>query len=167
MSNSLWPHGLQHARFPYTSLYPSLLKFMSIESVMLSNHLILCCPLLLLPSIFLSIRVFSNELALCIRWAKYWNFSINHSNEYSGWCPLVLTGLISLQSRRLSRVFSSTTVRKHQFFNPQPSLWSNSHIQTWLLEKRSLWLDGPLSAKWCLWFLICCLDYFNVFGFVF
>ena len=61
----------------------SLLKLMSIESVRASNHLILCCPLLL-PSIFLSIRVFSNESALCIRWAKYWSFSISHSNEYSG-----------------------------------------------------------------------------------
>ena len=62
----------------------SLLKFMSIESLMLSNHLILCHPLLLLPSIFPSIRVFSNELALCIRWPKYWSFSISPSNEYSG-----------------------------------------------------------------------------------
>ena len=64
----------------------SLLKLMSIESVMLPNHLILCCPLLLLPSVFPSIKVFSNELALCIRWPKYWsfNFSISPSNEYSG-----------------------------------------------------------------------------------
>ena len=64
----------------------SLLKFMSTESVMLSNHLILCCPLLLLPSVFPSIRVFSRELALCIRWPKYWSFSlsISPSNEYSG-----------------------------------------------------------------------------------
>ena len=62
----------------------SLLKFMSIESAMLSNHLMLCRPLLLLPSIFPSIRVFSNELALCIRWPKYWSFSISPSNEYSG-----------------------------------------------------------------------------------
>ena len=64
----------------------SLLKFMSIESVMPSNHLILCCPLLLLPSIFPSIRVFSNESVLCIRWPKYWSFSfsISPSNEYSG-----------------------------------------------------------------------------------
>ena len=62
----------------------SLLKFMSIESVMLSNHFILCCPLLLLPSVFLSIRVFSNESALHIRWPKYWSFSISPANEYSG-----------------------------------------------------------------------------------
>ena len=70
VSNSLRPHGPQHARLPCPS--PTrLLKLMSIESMMPSNHLILCCPLLLLPSIFPSIRVFSNELALCIRWPKY------------------------------------------------------------------------------------------------
>ena len=79
----------------------SLLKLVSVESVMPSNHLILCCPLLLLPSIFPSIRVFSTESAFHIRWSKHWSFSfsISPSNEYSGWCPLVLTGLISLQSK--------------------------------------------------------------------
>ena len=84
MSNSLWPHGLQHTRLPFTISW-SLLKVMSIESVMPSNHLILCHPLLLLPSIFLSIRVFSNESVLRIRWPKYWSFSFNisPSNEYS------------------------------------------------------------------------------------
>ena len=83
---TLQPHGLQHARPPCPSPTPSLLKFMSIGLVMPSNHLILCCPLLLLPSIFPSIKVFSNESALCIRWPKYWSFSftINPSNEYSG-----------------------------------------------------------------------------------
>ena len=74
----------------------SLLKFMSIESVMPSNHLILCHPLLLLPSIFPSIRVFSNELVLHIRWPKCWSFSISPSNEYQDWFLLGLTGLISL-----------------------------------------------------------------------
>ena len=79
VSNSLRPHGLQHARPPYSSPSPgSLLKPMSIESVMPSNHLILCCPLLLLPSIFPSIRVFSNESVLCIRWPKYWVFQLQH-----------------------------------------------------------------------------------------
>ena len=100
-----------------------------------SNHLILCCSLLLLPSIFPSIRVFSNESVLCIRWLKYWSFGISPSNEYSGLIPLGLTGLISLQSKGLSRTFSSTTVQKCQFFGSQPSLWSNSHIHTRLLEK--------------------------------
>ena len=68
------------------------------------------------------------------RWPSYWSFSISPSNEYSGWFPLGLTGLI-LPSKGLSRVFSSTTVQKHQFFSTQPSLWSNSHIHTCLLEK--------------------------------
>ena len=74
--------------------------------------------------IFPSIRVFSNELALCIRWPNYWSFSFNTSpsNDYSGWFPLGLTSLISLLSKGLSRVFSSTTIRKHQFFGTQPSL---------------------------------------------
>ena len=110
----------------------SSLKFMSIESVMPSNHLILCHPLFLLPSVFCSIRVFSNELALHIRWSKYWSFSygISPSKEYSGLISLGLTGLISLLSKGFSRVFFSTTIQKHQFFGAQPSLWSNSHIYT-------------------------------------
>ena len=96
----------------------SLLKLMSIKSVMPFNHLILCCPLLL-PSIFPCIRVFSNESVLCIRWPKYWSFSfsISPSSEYSG-----LTGSISLQSKGLPRVFSNTTVHKHQLFGTQLSL---------------------------------------------
>ena len=120
------------------SISRSLLKFLSIESVMPSNHLTFCCPLLLLPLIFPSIRMFSSELALCIRWPEYWNFSfsISPSNEYSGLISLGLAGLISLQSKRLSRVFSSTTVWKQQFFGAQPYLWANSHIHAWLLEKH-------------------------------
>ena len=72
------------------------------------------------------------------------------------WSPLGWTGLISLQSKGLSRVFSITTVRKHQFFKAQLSLWSHSHNHTWLLEKPQLWLCRPWSAKWCLfsWTLI-------------
>ena len=88
MSNSLPHHGLHNARLPCLSIpsSQSLLKLMSIESVMPSNHLILCCPLLLLPSTFPSIRVFSNESLLHIKWQKYWSFSFNisPSNEYSG-----------------------------------------------------------------------------------
>ena len=79
--------GLQHARLPCPSPSPrAWLKFVSIELVMASNHLVLCCPLHLLPSIFPSIRVFSNEVALCIRWTEYWgfSFSISPSSEYSG-----------------------------------------------------------------------------------
>ena len=106
-------------------------------SVTLSNHLILCHPLLLLLSILPSLRGFHNESALGIRWPKCWSFSlsISPSNEYSGLMPLGLTGLISLQSKALSRVFFNTTVQKHQFFSAQPSLWCNSHNHTWLLEK--------------------------------
>ena len=74
-----------------------------------------------------------------------------------GWFPLGWTGLISLQSKGLSRVFSNTTVQKHQFFATQPSLWSNSHIHSWLLKKTYLWLYTPLSAKWCLCVLMHCL----------
>ena len=88
MSDSLQPHGLQHARLPFLSITNSwsLLKFMSIRLVMPSNHLILCRPFLLLPSVFTRFRVFSSESGLCIRWPKYWTFSFNisPSNEYSG-----------------------------------------------------------------------------------
>ena len=110
----------------------SLPKFMSIESVMPSNHLILCHPLLLLPSMFPSIRVFSNESVLRVRWLKYWNFNISPSNEYSGLISFTID-LLDLQG--FSIVFSNTTVQKHQFFDAQLSFWSNSHIHTWLLEK--------------------------------
>ena len=104
----------------------SLLKLMSIESVMPSNHLILCCPLLLLPAIFpsISIKVFSNELALLIRWPKHWsfNFSISPFNKYSGLSSFRIDWFDLLKAKGLSRVFSNTTVQKHQFFNTQPSL---------------------------------------------
>ena len=115
----------------------SLCKLMSIESVMPSNHLILCRPLLLLPSIFPSVRVFFNESVLRIRWPKYWSFSFSTvlPMNIQDWFPLGLSGLISLQSEGLSRVFSNTTAQKHQFFNIQLSLWSSSHIHTRVLEK--------------------------------
>ena len=102
----------------------SLPKLMSIESVMPSNHLILCCPLLLLPSIFPSIRVFSNESALHIRWPNYWSFSFNisPSNEHPGLTSFRMDWLDLLAVQELSRVFSSTTVQKHQFFGAQLSL---------------------------------------------
>ena len=84
VSNSLQPHGLQHARLFCPSTISEFAQLMSIKAVMPSKHLILCRPLLLLPSIFPSIRVFSNESTLCIRWPKYWSFSISPSNEYLG-----------------------------------------------------------------------------------
>ena len=122
----------------------SLLRLMSIESVMPSNHLILCRPLLLLPSIFPSIRVFSNESILCMRLPKYWSFSFNisPSNEHPRLISFRMFWLDLLQSKGLSRVFSNTTVQKHQFFSAQLSLQSNFHIHTWLLEKPQPWLDG-------------------------
>ena len=102
---------------------PEFTQLMSIQSVMPSNHLILC-HLLHPPLIFPSIRVFSKKSVLCIRWPNYWSFSFNisPSNEYLGLIPLGLTDLISLQSKELSRVFSNTTVQKHQFFGVQLSL---------------------------------------------
>ena len=121
VSDSLWPCGLKHTRLPLSfTISWSLLKLVSIESVMPSYHLILCCPLLLWPSMFPSIRVFSNESALHITWSKYWSFSlsISPSNKYSGLISFSsgLTGWISLLSRGLWRVSSNTTVQKHQFF---------------------------------------------------
>ena len=138
VSNSWQPHEPQHTRPPCPSPTPGVYP----NSCPLSrwchpNHLILCHPLLLLHSIFPSIRVFSNESALCIRWPKYWSFSfsISPSNEYSGRFPLGGTGWIFLLSKGLSRVSSNTTVQKHQFFRAQPSSQSNSHIHTWPQEK--------------------------------
>ena len=97
-----------------------LLKFMSIELVMSSTHFTLSCPLLLFPSIFSSIRIFFNESALCIWWPKCWSFSfsVSTSNEYSGLISVRINwfDLISFQSKRLSRVFSNTTIQRYQFF---------------------------------------------------
>ena len=125
--NHIWLFGTlwTAARQASLSLTNSqnLLKLMTIESVITPNHLILCCPLLLLPSIFNSIKVFSNESVLRIRWPKYWtfSFSISPSNEYSGlisfnmdWFDLAVQGT--------PRVFSNTTVQKNQFFGAQHSL---------------------------------------------
>ena len=125
VSNSLRPHETAacQASLSITNSR-SLPKLMSIELVMPSNHLTLCRPLLLLPSIFPSIRVFSNESVLCIRLPKYWSFRFNISpfNERLGLTSLGWTGWISLQSKRLSRVFSNTTVQKYNFFGDQLSL---------------------------------------------
>ena len=112
-------------------------KLMSIEAVILSSHLILCRPLLLLPPVPPSIRVFSNESTLCMRWPKYWSFNLASflPKKSQGWSPSKWTGWISLQSKGLSRVFSNTTVQKHQFFGTQLSSQSNSHIHTWPLKK--------------------------------
>ena len=112
--------------------YQSLLKFISVESVMPSNHLILCHPLLLLSSIFPSIMVFSRESILHIRWQKYWSFSFNISptNEHPGLFSFRMDWLDLLTVQGISRVFSNTTVQKHQFFGSQLSSRSNFHIHT-------------------------------------
>ena len=137
MSNSLWPHGLQHTRLPCPS--PS--------SIVCSNS----CPLRqwCYPTISCSVSPFSylqsfpasGSFPMSCLFASGGQ-SIGDSASASvlpmniqGRFPLGLTGLISLQSKGHSRVFSNTTVQKHQFFGTQPSLWSNSHIHTWLLEK--------------------------------
>ena len=138
VSNSLWPHRLQYARLPcpspmpraYSNSCPSHRWWHTTISA-------LCHPLLFLPSIFSSIRVFSNESALLSGGqtigvsASTSVFPVNTQDL----APLGWTDWISLLSKGLSRVFSNTTVQKHQFFGTQPSLWSNSHIHTWLLEK--------------------------------
>ena len=137
VSDSLRPHESQHARPPCPTPTPGVRSLTSIKSVMPSSHLILCCPLLLLTPIFPSIRVFSNESTL---------HSSGRSTEISAlasflpkntqnWSPLGCTGWMSLQSKGLSRVFSNTTVQKHQFFGTQLSSQSNSHIHTWPQEK--------------------------------
>ena len=121
---TLQPHGLQHTRLPCPSPTPGASSLMPIEAVMPFNRLILCRALLLLPSVFPNIRVFSIESVFYIRWPKHWNFSfsISPSNDIQDWFPLGLTGWISLQSKGLLRVFSNTTVQKHQFFIAQLSL---------------------------------------------
>ena len=128
MSNSLQPQS----SLSFT-ISGNLLKFMSIELVVLSNHLILCCFLLLLPSAFPASGSFPMS-QLFISSGQTIGGSASSSvlpMNILGWFPLGLTGLISLLSKGLSRVFSSVTVWKDPFFGTQPSVWSNSHIHTW------------------------------------
>ena len=159
MYESLWPQGLQHARLPCPSPTPGAC----------SNS----CPLSWWchPTISSSVIPFSS----CLQCFPASGFSpvsqffatgdqiIGVSTSASvlpmniqGWSPLGLTGLISLLSKGLSRGFFSATIQKHQFFGTQPSLWSNSYLHTWLLEKLTLTMQ-TLLVKWCLCFLICCL----------
>ena len=155
MSNSLWSHGLQHPRLPCPSLSPGVC----------SNS----CPLsqwyhpTILSSVtpFLSYRQsFSASRSFSVGWlflsgsqstGASASSSVLPMNSQGGF-PLGLTGLISLQSKGLSRIFSSTSVQKYQFFSVQSSSWFNSHICTWQLEKPQLWLYELLSAKWCFCF---------------
>ena len=122
MSDSLHPHRLQHASLPSFTVSQSLLKFLSVNLVMLSNHIIFCYPLLLFLLIFPSIRVFSSELALHIRWPKYWRFSISPSNEYSG--------LISFQVDWFDLAVQGTHKSLLQHHNSKASiLWCSAFIR--------------------------------------
>ena len=138
MSNSLRPHELQHTRAPCPSLTPGVVKLMSIESVMPSSHLILCVPFSSCPQSLPASESF--PVSQLFAWGGQ---SIGVSASASvlpinpqDWSPLERTGWISLQFKGLSRVFSNTTVQKHQFFGAQPSSHSNSHIHTWLQEEK-------------------------------
>ena len=159
MSEPLWTNELQHNRLPCPSLSPGVYS----------------CPLSLWyhPVISSSVSPFFScpqSFPTLESFPMSWLFtssgqSIEASASASalpanihGWFPLGLIGLISLLSKGVSTVFSSTRVWKHQYVSSHPSLWSGSHIHTWLLEKSWPWLYRPLSAKWCLGFLICCLD---------
>ena len=125
-------HGLQHARLPRPSSTPELAQTHAHQVGDATNHLILCHPLLLPPSIFPSIRVFSNESVICIRWPKYWSFSfsISLSNEYSGLISFRIDCFDLLAVQGTLKSLLQHQVQKHQFFGVQFSLWSNSHIHT-------------------------------------
>jgi len=118
-----------------STIFWSLLKIMSIELVMPSNHLILCHSLLPLPSIFPSIRVFSSESVLHIRWPKYWSFSMSPSNEYSGLTSFRIDWFDLLTVWSTLKGLLQHYNLKAPFFGAQPSLWSNSHVCAWLLGK--------------------------------
>ena len=153
LSDSLRPHGLQQAKLPCPS--QSLLKFMSVEAVMPSNHLLLCCPLLLLPSIFPSIKVFSNKSALHIRWPKYWSFSFNisPSNEYSGllsfridWFDfLAVQG--TLKSLLQHHSSKASILRHSAFFKDGPTLASiHDYWKNHSLDQMDLCWQSNVSA---------------------
>ena len=161
MSYSLPPHGLQHGRLPRPSLFPRVCS----NSCPLNRW---CHPIISSSTApFFCPQSFPVSGSFPVSWLfASGGQSIGASASASvlpmniqGWFPLGLTGWISLLFKRLLRVFPSTTVWKHQFFGTQLSLWSNSHIRMWLLEKTiALTIWGPWTAKWCLSFLICCLD---------
>ena len=163
MSDSLQPYGLQHTRPPCSSPTPGVYSdSCPIESVMPSKHLILCGPLLLLPSVFLSIRVFSNEAALRIRWPKYWSFSfsISPSNEHPGLISFRMDWLDLLAVQGTLKTSSSTPHFKSINSSGLSFLYSPTLTSThdyW--ENHSFDLDGPLLAKQCLCHLTCCLGY--------
>ena len=163
MSDCLGPYGLQDTTVPCPSLSPGV----GWNSCPLSQW---CHPTISSSSVAsFSSHLQSSPASGSFPMSNFFTsggHSIGASASASvlpmntqGWFPLGLTGLISLQSKGLSIVFSNTTVQNHQFFGPQLSLWSNSHIRTWLLKKPYLGLNGPLLAERCLCFLICCLGW--------
>ena len=158
--NTLLPHVLQHARFPVLHYFLELTQthvHWVGDAIQLFHPLLSPSP----PAFNLSQHQGLNELALP---SDGENIGTSASASVlpmniQGWFPLGLTCLISLLSKGLSRVFSSTTVWKGQFFGVQPSWWSNSHIHAWLLENPQLWLYWALLAKWCFCFLVCRLGW--------
>ena len=156
MSNSSHPYGLQHTSHPCPSLFPRICS----DSCLLSQwcYLTISSPVALFSFCLQSFpaSVFSNKSALHIKWPKYWSFSfsINLSNEYSGLISFRIDWLDLLAVQGNFKSLLQHHSSNHQFFSIQPSLWSNSHICTWLLEKPQLWLCRSLSAKWCFCFLI-------------
>ena len=143
MFDSSLPHGLQHTRLPYPSPTPRAYSNSSpsSQSFMPSNHLVFCHPLQFWPSVFPSIRVYSKESVLHIRWPSIGVSASVLSVNIQDWIPLGLTGWISLQSKGLWRVFSNTTVQKHQFFSAQLSFGESNGtpLQYSCLEKP---MDG-------------------------
>ena len=154
MSDSMRPHELQHTRLPFSSLFPSICSnsyFLSqwcYLTVSSSSTIFFSCP-----QSFPALGSFPMSQIFALGNQNIAASAPVLPMNIQGWFPLGLTGLISLQFKGLSRVFSSTAIWKHQFFGTQPSLWSNYHIPTWSPE-QGLW---PLLAKWYLCFLICCL----------
>ena len=164
MTDSSWPHGLQHTSLPHPSQSPGDCPS--------------SCPLhpWYHPTISTSIIPFSfwlQSFPASLSFSVCQLFTIGSQStgdsasssvlltNIQGWFPLRLTGLISVVSKGISRVFSSTTIGKHQFFSALPSLWSISHNRAWLLKRPGPWLYRPLSAKWCLCFLTHCLGLFQ------
>ena len=150
VSNSLWPHGLQNAKFPCPSLSPGVCS--NSFSFCRQCHPILSssvnhfhsCPQSFPESGDFPMSQFFTSVGQSIGVSALASVL---PKTIQDWFPLGLTSLIFSQSKKLSRVFYNTTLKKNQFFSSQLSLWSNSHIHTWLLEKPQLWLDGLLSAK--------------------
>ena len=160
-SNSLWPHGLQYARFLCPSPSPGIGSKSHPLNMMPSNCDFLCHPLLFLPSVFPCIRVFSNEMTLHIRWTKYWSFSfsISPSNEYSRLISIIIDwlDLLPVQGTLKSLLqphSSKASILQHSAF----FIVQLSHLYM-TTGKTILWLNGPLLATWCRCFLVHCLGF--------